>query len=399
MKLTVLIDNNTLIDRYFLAEPGVSYLIETGGRKILFDLGYSDAFITNARKLALDLLDLDFVVLSHGHIDHTGGLEPLLRLYLEGMIEDLPLKKPGLIAHPLTFFSRRIGSLPQIGSFLSEDKLSGFFDIRLSKEPVELTDRLIFLGEIERENDFEAQQPLGKIRENGVEKDDFLLDDSALAYRSASGLVIITGCSHAGICNIVEHARRVCQEERVVDIIGGFHLLDPPPLQLRETVSYLKSLDLAAIHACHCTDLNSKLALAGAAEITVVNRTEDHAAELAELIGGNLDTPCSAVVWDGEYSVPPETDVLIHATSIVQDDPRRTASLEPDSLSPQMTVVDATIDPPGTWLLDEARRRGCTTIDGVEVFVRQAAINFQRWTGVDPEQTVLREAVEEFLEL
>ena len=142
-----------------------------------------------------------------------------------------------------------------------------------------------------------------------------------------------------------------------------------------------------------------ELALAGAAEITVVNRTEDHAAELAELIGGNLDTPCSAVVWDGEYSVPPETDVLIHATSIVQDDPRRTASLEPDSLSPQMTVVDATIDPPGTWLLDEARRRGCTTIDGVEVFVRQAAINFQRWTGVDPEQTVLREAVEEFLEL
>lgn len=270
MKLTVLIDNNTLIDRYFLAEPGVSYLLETGGRKILFDLGYSDAFITNARKLALDLLDLDFVVLSHGHIDHTGGLEPLLRLYLEGMIEDLPLKKPELIAHPLTFFSRSIGRLNQIGSFLSEEKISAFFDIRLSKEPVELTDRLIFLGEIERKNDFEGQHPLGKIRVNGVERDDFILDDSALAYRSDAGLVIITGCSHAGICNIVEQARRVCGEERVVDIIGGFHLLDPPPLQLRKTVSYLKSLDLAAIHACHCTDLDSKLALAAAADLKEV---------------------------------------------------------------------------------------------------------------------------------
>ena len=81
MKLTVLMDNNTLIDRYFLAEPGVSYLVEVDGKRILFDVGYSDAFITNARKLAIDLLDVDFVVLSHAHLDHTWGLIPLIRLY------------------------------------------------------------------------------------------------------------------------------------------------------------------------------------------------------------------------------------------------------------------------------------------------------------------------------
>ena len=270
MKLTVLIDNNTLIDRYFLAEPGVSYLIETGGKKIIFDLGYSNAFIINARKLVLDLLDLDYVVLSHGHIDHTGGLDPLLRLYLEAAIEKLPLKKPKLVAHPSTFFSKKIGNLPEIGSFVSEETLSGFFDVRLSKNPVQLTERLIFLGEIERENDFEGLRPMGKIRKKGMDKDDFLLDDSALAYRSDAGLVIITGCSHAGICNIIEQARRVCREERVVDIIGGFHLLDPPPIQLQKTVSYLKALKPTAIHACHCTDLNSLLALADAAEMKEV---------------------------------------------------------------------------------------------------------------------------------
>ena len=261
MKLTVLIDNNTLIDRYFLAEPGVSYLIEEEGKKILFDAGYSDAFIRNAQKLTINLLDLDFVALSHGHLDHTWGLIPLIRLYTEGMIEGLKVKKPTLVAHPLTFSSRKIGNLPEIGSLLSEDKLSGYFHLELSKEPVNLTERLIFLGEIERVNDFEAKNPLGTILRNGVEEDDFLFDDSALAYKSPNGLIIITGCSHAGICNIVEYAKKVCGDERVVDVIGGFHLLDPSAEQLQGTIEYFKSLHPDSLHACHCTDLNSKIAL------------------------------------------------------------------------------------------------------------------------------------------
>jgi 7,8-dihydropterin-6-yl-methyl-4-(beta-D-ribofuranosyl)aminobenzene 5'-phosphate synthase len=261
MKLTVLVDNNTLIDRYFLGEPGVSYLIETEGRKVLFDVGYSDAFIVNARKLLLDLLDVDFVVLSHGHIDHTGGLVPLLRLYTEAKIEKLEAKRPTLVTHPLTLSSRRLGDLPEIGSLLSADKLSGFFHLQLSRDPVWLTERLVFLGEIERTNDFEAQKPLGKILEDGVEKDDFLLDDSALAYKAPQGLVIVTGCSHAGICNIIEQARRVSGEDRVVDVVGGLHLLDPPAAQLEGTLEFLKAFAPGSVHACHCTDLGSKIAL------------------------------------------------------------------------------------------------------------------------------------------
>jgi len=261
MKLTVLIDNNTLTDRYFLGEPGASYLIEDEGKKVLFDVGYSDAFITNARKLSLDLLDVDFVVLSHGHLDHTWGLIPLIRLYTEGMIEKLQVKKPTLVTHPLTLSSRTLGDLPEIGFLLSEDKLSGYFEVELSREPVNLTERLVFLGEIERTNEFEARNPIGRILDSGVEKDDFLVDDSALAYKSSAGLVIITGCSHAGICNIVEYARKVCRDERVVDIVGGFHLLDPSEEQLEGTIEYMESLCPGSVHACHCTDLNSKIAL------------------------------------------------------------------------------------------------------------------------------------------
>lgn len=173
MKLTVLIDNNTLTDRYFLGEPGVSYLIETEGKKVLFDVGYSDAFITNARKLSIDLLDVDFVVLSHAHLDHTWGLIPLIRLYTEGIIEELHVKKPTLVTHPLTLSARTFGDLVEIGSILQEDKLSGYFHLELSREPVYLTKRLVFLGEIERTNEFEAKNPMGKILENGIEKDDF----------------------------------------------------------------------------------------------------------------------------------------------------------------------------------------------------------------------------------
>ena len=261
MKLTVLVDNNTLIDRYFYGEPGVSYFIEYEDKKILFDVGYSDVFIKNAQKLNIDLLNLDFVVLSHGHLDHTWGLDPLIRLYTEAIIENLNHKKPIIIAHPLTFYTKKINGLNEIGSIISEVKLSKHFNIKLSKEPVWLTKKLVFLGEIERKNDFEAKISIGKIVINNSENDDYLLDDSALVYKSSTGLIIITSCSHSGICNIIEYAKKICKENRITDIIGGFHLLGPSKEQLQGTLEYMKKLKPYEVHACHCTDLNSKIAL------------------------------------------------------------------------------------------------------------------------------------------
>ena len=79
MKLTVLIDNNTLIDRYFFAEPGLSLLIEDHDTRVLFDTGYSDLFIQNAVKMGKDLSHLDYLAISHSHLDHTWGLDPFIR--------------------------------------------------------------------------------------------------------------------------------------------------------------------------------------------------------------------------------------------------------------------------------------------------------------------------------
>jgi 7,8-dihydropterin-6-yl-methyl-4-(beta-D-ribofuranosyl)aminobenzene 5'-phosphate synthase len=96
------------------------------------------------------------------------------------------------------------------------------------------------------------------------------MDDSALVYCSTKGLVIITGCSHSGICNIIEQAKKVCNENRVIDVIGGFHLLNPEKKQLEGTLEYFKKLQPETLHACHCTDLNSKIALSKVSNIQEV---------------------------------------------------------------------------------------------------------------------------------
>ena len=262
MKLTVLVDNNTLIDRYFYGEPGVSYFIADEDKRILFDVGYSDVFIRNAQKMNIDLLNIDFLVLSHGHLDHTWGLDPLIKLYTEAIIEKIDYKKPTLVAHPLAFLTKAVNGLGEIGSLISEEKLFKHFKLKSSKDPVCLTEKLVFLGQIERKNDFEAKSPIGKIVKPNFEEDDYLMDDSALVYKSSGGLVIITSCSHAGICNIVEYAKKICEDNRIIDIVGGFHLLNPSKEQLQGTLEYMKELQPNEVHACHCTDLNSKIALA-----------------------------------------------------------------------------------------------------------------------------------------
>ncbi len=269
MKIHVLVDNNTLIDRYFVGEPGVSYYIEDENINILFDTGYSDIFIKNAAKKQLNLYNLDYIVISHGHIDHTWGLVPLISMHTEAIIEGIDYKKPKFISHPNALLYKNYGN-EDIGSLLSKDKIKMHYELQLTKEPYWLTDKIVFLGEIERKNDFEGKEPIGTFEENGELKPDYLTDDTALVYKSSKGLVIITGCSHAGVCNIVDYAKKVCDDERIVDVIGGFHLLNPSDEVLSQTVTYFKHLDVKAIHACHCTDLKSKIELSKAVELKEV---------------------------------------------------------------------------------------------------------------------------------
>jgi len=270
MKLTVLVDNATLTDRYFSAEPGLSFCIEDGRTRILFDLGYSGLFLENAQKMGIDLSDTDYVVLSHGHLDHTWGLDTLVRLCSEAKNEGLSHTEPVFVGHPEVFASRRVEGAGQIGCMIGPEMLKEYGEVRLSRAPLRLSENIIFLGSIGRIFPFEGNQPVGTLMTPSGSVPDLVPDDSALVCTTPRGIVIITGCSHSGICSIVEQAKRVSGDDRVLDIIGGFHLLDAPDEQIRGTCEYLGRLAPVEVHACHCTDLAAKIALSGVVNLREV---------------------------------------------------------------------------------------------------------------------------------
>jgi 7,8-dihydropterin-6-yl-methyl-4-(beta-D-ribofuranosyl)aminobenzene 5'-phosphate synthase len=179
------------------------------------------------------------------------------------MSDGRQIRIPQLIAHPRCFWPKEKEGRKN-GSVVSEEEARRQFPANLSAKPVWITKDLVFLGEIPWRFAFE-QKDTGKrliYHPDGNIEPDCLSDDTALAFRSAEGVVIITGCSHAGICNITEYARDVCGERRVADIIGGLHLQSPEAKRLAKTGKYLNRLHLNALHACHCTSLPAKLALA-----------------------------------------------------------------------------------------------------------------------------------------
>lgn len=263
MDLTVLCDNTTITDRYFLGEPGISIHIRDGETTVLFDLGYSDVFLRNAMAMGIDLLRTDVVAFSHAHLDHTWGLMPLFAHRARAVIEGQEQIRPTFLAHPAIFRSVTAGGVPEIGMPVDRETLARQGEVRLSREPVWITDDLVFLGEIPRRFPFEGQGACGECNS----APDTVPDDTALAYCSKDGLVVITGCAHAGICSTIARAKEVCGESRIACVIGGFHLLDAAQEQIDATCRYFAGLDAGAVHPCHCTGFAATIALAGAANV------------------------------------------------------------------------------------------------------------------------------------
>lgn len=270
MRLTVLADSNTLIDHYLLGEPGVSYFIEADGKRILYDVSYSDVFIRNAQKLQINLLDLDYLILSHGHVDHTWGLDPLLKMYTEASLEGIQIHKPTILVHPKTFLFRPRTYLGGSGSLIREERVSQYFEIRKNIEPIGLTENFFLLPSIPKINKFESKNPFNKIRIDNKDVDDYMEDEIALAYKSQDGLIVINACSHRGICNTIEYAKKISKEDRIVDVFGGFHLQNPDKQLLDNTVAYFAETHPTSVHACHCTDFYSKVALSKVVNIQEV---------------------------------------------------------------------------------------------------------------------------------
>lgn len=248
MKLKILVDNNTYIDEYYYGEPAVSYYIEDDDINLLLDVGYSDLFLKNAAELGVDLEKLNTVVISHGHDDHTGGL----KYYFEQKHKN----KISIVAHPDAFKEKLFDNLKICSPFL-EEELKEKCNLILSKKHLEISKNMIFLGEIPQKNNFEIRKPIGKQINNNISQDDYVMEDTAIVYKSEMGIYIITGCSHSGICNIIEYAKEVTKDKRVLGVIGGFHLFEVDE-QVTKTIDYLKHNNIKELYPCHCTSFYVK---------------------------------------------------------------------------------------------------------------------------------------------
>ncbi len=264
MKVTLLLENTSLYARYLNAEHGFSAWIEDETTKVLFDCGRTDKFIKNAEDLGIDLRTADYVVLSHGHLDHTGGFKYLIKYY-----KDMALaRKPILLFTQEDIFAKRYNFTKNrsSGFDVSREIADQYFDVRVTPEPLWLTKNLCFMGLCEQTNDFEHTVPqIPRKFKNGQWVDDVVDEDTQFAYRHKNGeeTSVIAACAHYGICNIMEYAKKLTGARRINTYLGGSHLRidEVPQSQVDKTCEYVKKQQIKNFYICHDTDLHCKLAL------------------------------------------------------------------------------------------------------------------------------------------
>ncbi len=253
-------------ERPLVAGVGLSFWIKMRlddiTSTILFDAAESDLHMsTNISSLGLPLHELDSFVLSHGHDDHYGGLRWVLQRCDQSI---------SVVLHPRMEYNKGAKYRTPEGERIIENapmirpkeisNLGG--EIIWEANPILLSDGMILrTGEIPRITEYELGRPghLMKIDETWEDDSKVLEDVSLVAKVREKGLVVITGCSHAGIVNIVKEARRLTGEERIYAIIGGFHLAgaeekrDDTMSKLTKTIRDLKVFEPKMLVPCHCT--------------------------------------------------------------------------------------------------------------------------------------------------
>jgi 7,8-dihydropterin-6-yl-methyl-4-(beta-D-ribofuranosyl)aminobenzene 5'-phosphate synthase len=244
------------------AEHGFSALVEVGGRRVLFDTGVTpDGLVWNLDRLAIPPDTFQAIVLSHGHFDHVMGLD--------GLARRLGPRRMPVVLHP-DFWTRRRLALPTGAVELPTPSRSGVegtgFQLIEDRQPSFLLDGVLLVtGEVDRTTTFEKGFPTHQAwRETGWQPDPLIHDDQAVVLHVRDkGLVILSGCGHAGIVNIVRYAKRLTGVDRVYALFGGFHLSGAAfePI-IEPTVAALAAEAPAVVVPAHCTGWKAQVAIA-----------------------------------------------------------------------------------------------------------------------------------------
>ncbi|MBN2358251.1 MAG: MBL fold metallo-hydrolase [Deltaproteobacteria bacterium] len=251
IRIGILVDNEARPG--LLAEHGFSALIEAAGRRILFDSGQGPALEHNAVALAAGLHDVDTLVLSHGHFDHSGGLPWVLE------------RAPAAVVccHPAALIPRYSISDGQARPVDMPDPARAALlglppgRVRWIDGPVQLAPGVDLSGPIPRRTEYEDTGGPFFIDPDG-DYPDQIVDDQALWLRTGAGLIVVTGCSHSGLINTLRYAQRQSGVERIRAVIGGFHLVHASVARLERTTEALRELSPDSIVACHCTGEESR---------------------------------------------------------------------------------------------------------------------------------------------
>jgi len=247
-----------------LGQHGISFLLEARRQdvceRILVDVGQNpSALLHNMRLLGIQPSIIDALFLTHCHYDHTQGTVEVLKA----------IGKKGfpVVAHPDTFrphyvkdpYLRHVGVMPEDSRPKIEEAGGLLFQ---TTDPFPFVPGLITTGEVRRQTDFEEVGiALFTLADGRVVQDTMKDDISLVAQVRDKGLVIVTGCSHAGIVNIVKHSVEMTGENRIAAILGGFHLLAASEERIGKTVAALSQFDIELISAGHCTGFKAQSAL------------------------------------------------------------------------------------------------------------------------------------------
>ncbi|MDY6835642.1 MAG: MBL fold metallo-hydrolase [Chloroflexota bacterium] len=234
-------------------EWGLSILVNLPDTTILFDTGGGGSIVQNAAAMGIDLSCVDRIVLSHGHVDHTGGLEKVL-MQMNREVE--------VIAHPDTWGPKCISfpHQPEINVGIpfhreSLEKLGAKFN--LSAQPVYIGEHIMTTGEIPMSSSYEEVDSYFYVKQKGGLEPDTFTDDLALVIDADYGPVVILGCAHRGIINTLRQAQSITGKGSVYAAIGGTHLLQASDERIESTIAELIQMGIRRLGASHCTGLKA----------------------------------------------------------------------------------------------------------------------------------------------